>query len=399
MTLYKFKRNDIFINRIKTYPKYDFHIYDGHIYYNNGVVISGSNVANIESVDSGHISLYEMNIDRPAGQRIYPFITKEGSLTSFSTVSTAAYNQDFNYGDEISGSYPLSASISRQFFTEGASVISNVQQKPRINSLKNTLDYYIPLSQHYQYSSTLGNKSYQELNLVSIPSIFYGSTIKKGTVQLDMYITGTLVGRVQDSNKNGELIQTLPAGSTGSGSVAGVVLYNEGFLVLTGSWDLTSTTHNYLADPSDKKKTKWIYFAAGANDSNASLGGGDIPSASFGLSFKGTNHVPTVTMMAHAPMGQLNYSNNPTFIANTHTGSLVVPLTGANYYIEDRFVSPKNIVSSSYSNHTASYEKTTYISKVGIYDKDRNLIAVAKLAKPVRKTQDEQYTFKLKLDI
>jgi hypothetical protein len=399
MTLYKFKRNDIFINRIKAFPQCDFHIYDGHIYYNHDVAISGSNTSNVKGVPTGHISLYEKNIDRPTGQYIYPFITKEGSLTSFSTVSTEAFNQNFNYGDQLTGSYPMSASISRQLFTQGNAIINNVHQKAKITSLENTLNYYIPLSRHYEYSGTLGNKSHQELNLVSIPSIFYGSSIKKGTVKLDMYITGTLVGRAQDINRNGELVQTLPTGSTGSGSVAGVVLYNEGFLVLTGSWNLTQTTHNYLADASDKRTTKWLYFAAGANDSNTSLGGGDIPSASFGMSFKGTNYIPTLTMMAHAPMGQLNYSNNPTYINNTHINSLVTPATGSNYYVEDRLMSAKNIVSSSYSNHGADYEKTTYISKVGIYDKDKNLIAVAKLANPVRKTQDKQYTFKLKLDI
>ena len=399
MTLYKFKRNDIFINRIKAHPQCDFHIYDGNIYYNHDIAISGSNTSNIKDVSTGHISLYEINIDRPSSQYIYPFVTKEGSLTSFSTVSTSTFNQDFNYGDTISGSYPMSASISRELFSEGSAIISSVHQKAKINSLENTLNYYTPLSRHYEFSGSFGNKSYQELNLVSVPSIFYGSSIKKGSVKLDMYITGTLVGRAQDINRNGELIQTLPTGSTGSGSVAGVVLYNEGFLVLTGSWNLTTETYSYIADPSDLKNTKWLYFGAGANDANASLGGGDIPSASFGLSFKGTSHVPTLTMMAHAPRGQLNYSNNPTYIANTHAASIVAPATSSNYYIEDRLMSAKNIVSSSFDDHTASYEKTTYISKVGVYDKDKNLIAVAKLANPVRKTQDKQYTFKLKLDI
>ena len=41
----------------------------------------------------------------------------------------------------------------------------------------------------------------------------------------------------------------------------------------------------------------------------------------------------------------------------------------------------------------------TYISSIGVYDKDRNLIAVAKLANPVRKLESEDFTFKLKLDI
>ena len=34
-----------------------------------------------------------------------------------------------------------------------------------------------------------------------------------------------------------------------------------------------------------------------------------------------------------------------------------------------------------------------------IYDKDKNLIGIAKMATPVRKTESDQYTFKLKLDI
>ena len=36
---------------------------------------------------------------------------------------------------------------------------------------------------------------------------------------------------------------------------------------------------------------------------------------------------------------------------------------------------------------------------VEIYDKDKNLIAVAKLATPVKKTEERDLTFKLKLDI
>ena len=58
-----------------------------------------------------------------------------------------------------------------------------------------------------------------------------------------------------------------------------------------------------------------------------------------------------------------------------------------------------NVVSSSYIDPTGSFEKTTYISKIGIYDKDKNLIGIASLATPTKKTQDRDLTFKLKLDI
>jgi hypothetical protein len=85
----------------------------------------------------------------------------------------------------------------------------------------------------------LGDKSTQKISLISIPSIFYGSSIKKGTVDLKFYVSGTMIGRLQDLKRNGELIQSEPYGYNGSGSIAGVCLYNEGFLVLTGAWDIT----------------------------------------------------------------------------------------------------------------------------------------------------------------
>jgi hypothetical protein len=59
----------------------------------------------------------------------------------------------------------------------------------------------------------------------------------------------------------------------------------------------------------------------------------------------------------------------------------------------------KNLVSSSYPDPTGSFEKTTYISKIGIYDDQKNLIGIASVATPVKKTLDRDLTFKLKLDI
>ena len=59
----------------------------------------------------------------------------------------------------------------------------------------------------------------------------------------------------------------------------------------------------------------------------------------------------------------------------------------------------KNTVSSSYNDPTGSFVKTTYVSKIAIYDRNKNLIAIAKPATPIRKTPTRDFTFKLKLDI
>jgi hypothetical protein len=57
------------------------------------------------------------------------------------------------------------------------------------------------------------------------------------------------------------------------------------------------------------------------------------------------------------------------------------------------------VVSGNYAPQSASFQKETYISKIGIYDEDRNLIAIAKVATPVKKTEERDFTFKLKLDV
>ena len=121
MPYYKFGPNDIFYNQIKTYPEVNFIIYDNEIFFKNTGKVIGAHTSNVREVPSGYISLYELNIDRSADQLIYPFMTKDGSLTSFSTVGTSKFNSDFAYGDQITGSYPLSASITSTRYSEGSS--------------------------------------------------------------------------------------------------------------------------------------------------------------------------------------------------------------------------------------------------------------------------------------
>ena len=194
---------------------------------------------------------------------------------------------------------------------------------------------------------------------------------------------------------NGELIQVAPAGSTGSGSCAGIVLYQEGFVILTGSWVLDSVQRNYINDISLKKRTKWLYWGSGITGFT-----NDVMTASHGsISFQGETNVPTLTMYAHAPKGELNHSNNPTFLSagsQLYTSSL--EQTGT-LFLENPKAEIKNTVYSPYDNNTETFQKHTYITKVAIYDENMNILGVAKVAKPVKKTEDREFSFKLKIDI
>jgi hypothetical protein len=411
MPYYNFEPEDIFHNEIVTHPKFHFFIYKGKCYINQRNEITGAFVSTVPHVSAGYVSLYELNVDRDesahtwdadvdsdgdginegAGTKsmIFPFMTKAGTRTSFDTVTATEFNTDFSYGDMITGSYPLSSSLQREYYQSGT-------DRARIDALKNVLNHYKAISPHYQYNSSLGNKATQEMSLISVPSIFYGSTIERGSVNLKYYITGTLVAQLNDYNKNGDLIEIGPEGSNGTGSVAGTILYNEGFILLTGSWAVendTSITRDYLDDASNKVKSKWIYFGTGIVGDGKT--GTAAPSSSFSLEFNGTNYIPTVTMFAHAPIGELNWSNNPTFFVK---GQATTPATSSIGYTEPENLLLKNIVTSSYSGPAEDYHRTTYITKIGIFDEDKKLIGIANIANPVKKTEEQEYTFKLKLD-
>jgi hypothetical protein len=73
-----------------------------------------------------------------------------------------------------------------------------------------------------------------------------------------------------------------------------------------------------------------------------------------------------------------------------------VPFSDTSYAENKKTI--RNIVKSQFENYSASFESTTFISKVGIYDENKNLIAIAKLANPIKKTSSRDYMIKMKMD-
>ena len=474
MSFYRFTRNDLFVNQLKTNPSCRFDIYNSQIFYNHKSRMAGAFTSSVPGVAAGHVSLYELNVDRNPTDTglVFPFLQRDSSLTTFKTISTSEY-YSLDYGSSVNAvsgaEYPLSASITREFFdndhsasmassnesvifqesqdhgdvafrlspagmttgdglpdyatddpsTHGSTARTSLERYRRIktlltsshiNALKNTINHYSIMSPHFRYSASFATGYERDLdvvpvNLISIPSIFCGAGIEKGTISLKYYLTGTLIGEIKDENENGELIQVGPEGSTGSGSVAGIALYKQGFVILTGSWDLQTTGPSAEAKLNYKNTgtavtSSWLYFGVGANDGIPMDGhGADTrASASYEMSFSGSHEIPVMTMLAHAPKGQLNYSNNPTYLSYSATTSDYDALTSSISYREPE-ASTVNIVSSSFVSPTASFAKETYISKIGLYDKNKNLIGVTTVAKPVKKTEDREFTFKLRLDI
>jgi hypothetical protein len=359
-----FSKDEIIFNTIKAHPKVTFTFADGETYLNN---ISSSN----SNVPNGNISAYDLSVNRTGDERIYQFLNKDSDFASFKTTGTSSYSSAL-YGTEYKTYLPLTSSIQVEY---GADLTHTT-------NLKNIINYYRFLSKYFDFDTYFDG---QAIKLISIPSIFYGSSMKRGSFALNYYYTGSLVAVVEDSENNGVLIET-----TGSsvGSVAGIALYNEGFIALFGTASLGPGVVETTGYTSGNTTGSLIDFG----DTKAT-----VLSSSFELEFKGTTFTPTMTMFAHAGINEYNFSTNPTFISGNFLSG--TQLSGNTTLYNEPSKTIKNITKSPYSNTNADFVKTTYISKVAIYDNNKQLLGIAHLAEPIKKTEDLAYTFKIRLDL
>tara|TARA_R110000868_G_scaffold15139_5_gene69441 strand:+ start:2408 stop:3550 length:1143 start_codon:yes stop_codon:yes gene_type:complete len=376
-------------------PKFDFVMYSGSAYINNDGDVLGENIV------TGTVNLYEYNVDRDGTTQdlIKPFLAPNTGLVFRNNPLTNFQYNRFYRENQLDGTYPLTATITRQYYgsttypfpdgTDSAKDTYVVARKELI-SLQNTMNYYRYVSNEYAYTGSYVSGT---VNMLQIPSIMFGEQIKRGTVSLKFYYTGSLIDEATDSRQNGELISTM--GNT-SGSTVGVVLYNEGFVLLTSSADISSNQDSYLGTVT-QQNASWQYF--GAFDLASTEGVSFATASLFSLSFEGTQKIPTTTMFATAQPGDLNNSLNPTWVSSSAADWRSKTSIGDSGYIEPRETPIKNTINSQYCNYEAEFQKQTFITEIGIFDKDKNLIGVAKLANPVQKKESDNYTFKLKLDM
>jgi hypothetical protein len=395
--LHSFGPDDIFINRMVTRPKFDFVMYSGSAYINNDDDNLGQNIT------TGTVNLFEYNVDRTNQQLIYPYVARNSGLV-FRTnhLTSEQYRSLDNSIQLITGSYPLTASITRKYFSavtypfpDGTEAAKNtyVVNRKHLIALKNTMNYYRYLSDKYNYTGSYVSGT---VNLLQIPTSMFGEGIKRGTVDLKFYYTGSLIDSAKDLKQNGELISTMGGAS---GSTVGMVLYNEGFILLTSSIDISANKDNYTGNLalSGLKSASWQYF--GAYNKASTSPSGFATASVFSVSFEGTQKIPTMTMFATAQPGDLNNSLNPTFVSSSNSDWRLRTSVDTSGYIEPDKTVIKNTIHSQYCNFKDEFQKQTYITQIGIFDKDHNLLGVAKLANPVQKKEVDNYTFKLKLDM
>lgn len=93
------------------------------------------------------------------------------------------------------------------------------------------------------------------------------------------------------------------------------------------------------------------------------------------ITFQNITNINSTLIFCRAPADEFNFSSNPTFVDPT-TQKIVVIDEGQEG-LQDTF---------------------TYVTTIGLYDSANNLLAVAKLSRPVEKSPERDLTFRIRLD-
>lgn len=115
MSFKRFQQKDIVNNTMVAKPEFNFIVHSGSTFLQRERSVDGNFSNTIKHIESGHVSLHELNINRPSDSLIYSFIEKDSTRYSFKTITTTEFDSEstFGFGSQMTSSYPVSASLSR----------------------------------------------------------------------------------------------------------------------------------------------------------------------------------------------------------------------------------------------------------------------------------------------
>jgi|15BtaG_2_1085339.scaffolds.fasta_scaffold00080_30 hypothetical protein len=234
---------------------------------------------------------------------------------------------------------------------------------------------------------------------VSFARLLGKDEIKKGSFSMTFMTGGEPPRRAEtldtitivDSGSNTDYRVNSPAGeygilyvNRGGGDVdthkAGLIYYQAGIVVITsslfqGGYPVGTAAHplNQFGPPGSGSYN----FASHSASVNAMLSGSSISGACDGfrnalqtLSFNNTTELNSTIYFCRAAHNEFNYSSNPTYLSSS-----------------------KLVVKNKSSDMPVSY-----LTSVGLYSADNELLAVAKLSEPLKKTPTNELTLRVRLD-
>ena len=221
-----------------------------------------------------------------------------------------------------------------------------------------------------------GGTKLDEVVFVNFARLLSKDEIKKGTFSIAFLTGGTPAARtdllsIGDHGAATSYLVNSPAGEYGvlytssaapnSNSGVGLVYYQAGVAVLTGSVFAGTDMGPGISSGS---------FDSLATGSNIDVMAQSVRNRLSNVSFNNTIELNSTIYFCRANHNEFNYSANPTYLSSSQ-------------------IRVKN---------TTSDNPVSYITTVGLYSSDNELLAVAKLSEPLKKDPNTELTLRVRLD-
>ena len=237
--------------------------------------------------------------------------------------------------NSTSASYYHFARIN--FYLSGSDLASS---NPKFNT-------YPTIGNKFNNDKMFFNKFYQSGSFVSIPQSQFGDRIKRSSFTLTDDSTSATIKIIDDGNgnlyaPNASVSQSVSALSS-SDNYVGNIFYDVGIFAITetSSYD---GTNNYS----------------------------DVTSGTYTVTYKGARDISTHEWSCDSLPNEMNLTENITIFKPGGAGDLKDNLTSSLF--------------------------PTYITEVGLYDDERNLMGLARLSKPIPKSTKIPMRFYVRMD-
>ena len=184
-----------------------------------------------------------------------------------------------------------------------------------------------------------------------------------------MYATASTHGTTANNGLNPQML------SANRRFAVGLIYYQAGIAVISGSIFNTATQGGILNDTYHDISMSGP--STTAEKLNAVLTGSLITGSSdnfrnkiTNLSFNNTTELNSTIYFCRVNHNEFNYSSNPTY------------LSGSKIRVKEK----------------ATDDPISYITTIGLYSAANELMAVAKLSEPLKKTPSQEFTLRVRLD-
>ena len=284
---------------------------------------------------------------------------------------------------------------------------ANLQNKEKINIYNQMAqvlvghDHTGAIREFDQDGDMTGGTKLREVFFLNFARLLTKDEIKKGSFVLELGVDSPFASakgpfnqriKIADTNAGSSFKTNSPAGEYGiltasngtgtpmfsSGRDCGLIFYQAGIAVITASVFSTGSLYDGREGMLDTLPLSMSNKAADFPPLiDSILSGTAISGAAdalrhriYDVDFNNTTELNSTVYFCRANHNDFNYSANPTY------------LSSSQIRVKDKILD----------------EPVSYITTIGLYSDKNELLAVAKLSEPIKKTPSQEVTFRVRLD-